>query len=97
MDKEALKALGLTDEQVTAVFEDYGKNYVTKAQFNERLDELKHVKEEREKTAKELEETWGSAAGIEESDFAASWRNPASKCSLNRGHYLRRLFPCLAP
>ena len=31
MDKEALKALGLTDEQVAAVFEDYGKNYVTKA------------------------------------------------------------------
>ncbi len=31
MDKEALKALGLTDEQVTAAFEDYGKNYVTKA------------------------------------------------------------------
>ncbi len=60
MDKEALKALGLTDEQVTAVFEDYGKNYVTKAQFNERPGELKHVKEEREKTAKELEETWGS-------------------------------------
>ena len=30
MDKEALKALGLTDEQVAAVFEDYGKNYVTK-------------------------------------------------------------------
>ncbi len=97
MDKEALKALGLTDEQVTAVFEDYGKNYVTKAQFNERPGERKHVKEEREKTAKELEETWGSAAGIEESDFAASWRNPASKGSLNRGYYLRRLFPCLAP
>ena len=31
MDKEALKALGLNDEQVAAVFEDYGKNYVTKA------------------------------------------------------------------
>ena len=30
MDKEALKALGLNDEQVAAVFEDYGKNYVTK-------------------------------------------------------------------
>lgn len=56
MDKEALKALGLTDEQVAAVFEDYGKNYVTKAQFNERLDELKHEKEEREKTAKALDE-----------------------------------------
>ena len=66
MDKEALKALGLTDEQVAAVFEDYGKNYVTKAQFNERLDELKHEKEEREKTAKALDEAWGTTDGIEE-------------------------------
>ena len=49
MDKEALKALGLTDEQVAKIHEDYGKNYVTKAQFNERAGELKHGKEEREK------------------------------------------------
>ena len=56
MDKEALKALGLTDEQVAKIHEDYGKNYVTKAQFNERLDELKHEKEEREKTAKALDD-----------------------------------------
>lgn len=56
MDKEALKALGLTDEQVAKIYEDYGKNYVTKAQFNERLDELKHEKEEKEKTAKALDE-----------------------------------------
>ncbi len=32
MDKEALKALGLTDEQVAKIHEDYGKNYVTKTQ-----------------------------------------------------------------
>ena len=56
MDKEALKALGLTDEQVVKIHEDYGKNYVTKAQFNERAGELKHEKEEREKTAKALDE-----------------------------------------
>ena len=55
MDKEALKALGLTDEQVAKIHEDYGKNYVTKAQFNERAGELKHEKEEREKTAKALD------------------------------------------
>ncbi len=56
MDKEALKELGLTDEQVAKVYEDYGKNYVTKSQFNERLDELKHEKEEREKATKALDE-----------------------------------------
>ena len=56
MDKEALKALGLTDEQVAKIHEDYGKNYVTKAQFNERAGELKHEKEEREKTAKALDD-----------------------------------------
>ena len=56
MDKEALKALGLMDEQVAKIHEDYGKNYVTKAQFNERAGELKHEKEEREKTAKALDD-----------------------------------------
>ena len=36
MTKEELKALGLTDEQVTKISEDYGKNYVAKSQFNEK-------------------------------------------------------------
>ena len=30
MTKEELKALGLTDEQVTKISEDYVKNYVAK-------------------------------------------------------------------
>ncbi len=47
MAKEVLKVLGLTDEQVTAAFEDYGKNYVVKPLLDERLDERKRVKEER--------------------------------------------------
>ncbi len=46
MTKEELKALGLSDEQVTAIVEDYGKNYVAKSQFNNKNDELKQAKGE---------------------------------------------------
>lgn len=46
MTKEELKALGLTDEQAEKVFEDYGKNYVPKSQFNAKNDELKKSKAE---------------------------------------------------
>lgn len=46
MTKDELKALGLSDEQITAVVEDYGKNYVAKSQFNQKNDELKQVKGE---------------------------------------------------
>lgn len=35
MTKEELKALGLSDEQVSKVFEDYGKNCEPKSQLNE--------------------------------------------------------------
>ena len=45
MTKEELKALGLTDEQIEKVSEDYGKNYVTKVQFNQKNEELKQAKE----------------------------------------------------
>lgn len=45
MTKEELKALGLTDEQIEKVVEDYGKNYVTKNQFNQKNEELKQAKE----------------------------------------------------
>lgn len=45
MTKEELKALGLTDEQIEKVVEDYGKNYVTKTQFNQKNEELKQAKE----------------------------------------------------
>ena len=43
MTKEELKALGLTDEQVTKISEDYGKNYVAKSQFNEKNEALKNA------------------------------------------------------
>lgn len=46
MTKDELKALGLSDEQITAVVEDYGKNYAPKSQFNQKNDELKQVKGE---------------------------------------------------
>lgn len=45
MTKEELKSLGLNDEQIEKVSEDYGKNYVTKLQFNQKNEELKQAKE----------------------------------------------------
>ena len=45
MTKEELKALGLNDEQIEKVVEDYGKNYVPKNQFNQKNEELKQAKE----------------------------------------------------
>lgn len=45
MTKEELKALGLNDEQIEKVVEDYGKNYVAKSQFNQKNEELKQAKE----------------------------------------------------
>lgn len=45
MTREELKALGLTDEQIEKVAEDYGKNYVPKSQFNQKNEELKQAKE----------------------------------------------------
>lgn len=56
MTKEELKALGLTDEVIAKITEDYGKNYVAKSQFNQKLEELKQAKTERETVNKELEE-----------------------------------------
>lgn len=44
MTKEQLQALNLTDEQINAIIEDYGKNYVSKTQFNEKNDAYKQAK-----------------------------------------------------
>lgn len=46
MTKEQLLALNLTEEQITPIIEDYGKNYVSKAQFNEKNDAYKQAKQE---------------------------------------------------
>ena len=45
MTREELKTLGLNDEQIEKVVEDYGKNYVAKSQFNQKNEELKQAKE----------------------------------------------------
>lgn len=55
MTKEELKALGLTDEQVEAVVNDYGQNYVSKPQFNTKNEELKQVKGELTKVNAEID------------------------------------------
>lgn len=55
MTKEELKAMGLTDEQIAKITEDYGKNYVSKAQFNAKNEELKTAKAEAATQAKELD------------------------------------------
>lgn len=46
MTKEQLQTLNLTDEQINAIIEDYGKNYVSKTQFNEKNDAYKQAKQE---------------------------------------------------
>ena len=55
MTKDELKALGLTDEQVEAVVNDYGQNYVSKPQFNTKNEELKQVKGELTKVNAEID------------------------------------------
>ena len=46
MTKEQLLALNLTEEQIIPIIEDYGKNYVSKTQFNEKNDAYKQAKQE---------------------------------------------------
>ena len=53
MTKEELLALNLTEEQATAIIEDYGKNYVSKSQFNEKNEKYKQAKQELETTRSE--------------------------------------------
>lgn len=54
MTKEQLQALNLTDEQINAIIEDYGKNYVSKAQFNEKNDAYKQAKQEIENLTNDI-------------------------------------------
>lgn len=54
MTKEELLTLNLTEEQATAIIEDYGKNYVTKSQFNEKNEKYKQLKSEIETTRSEI-------------------------------------------
>lgn len=54
MTKEQLQALNLTDEQINAIIEDYGKNYVSKTQFNEKNDAYKQAKLEIENLTNDI-------------------------------------------
>lgn len=55
MTKEELKALGLNDDQIEKVVEDYGKNYVPKNQFNKKNDALKQAEESLEAMQSDIE------------------------------------------
>lgn len=54
MTKEQLQALNLTEEQINAIIEDYGKNYVSKTQFNEKNDAYKQAKQEIENLTNDI-------------------------------------------
>ena len=54
MTKEQLQALNLTEDQINAIIEDYGKNYVSKAQFNEKNDAYKQAKQEIENLTNDI-------------------------------------------
>lgn len=54
MTKEQLLALNLTEDQITAIIEDYGKNYVSKSQFNEKNDAYKQAKQEIENLTNDI-------------------------------------------
>lgn len=54
MTKEQLQAINLTEEQINAIIEDYGKNYVSKAQFNEKNDAYKQAKQEIENLTNDI-------------------------------------------
>lgn len=54
MTKEQLQALGLTEEQVSKVLEEYGKNSVPKSQFNAKIEEAKALKKSLEESKEGL-------------------------------------------
>lgn len=66
MTKEELKALGVTDEAADKIVEDYGKNYVSKAQFNATNEEKKAAKTELAQIKTELDGLKEKAKGNEE-------------------------------
>ena len=91
MTKDELKALGLTDEQVEAVVNDYGQNYVSKAQFNTKNEELKQVKGELTKVNTEIDGLKKANEGnaeltkqIEEMKAQADEREKAYKAELHK-------------
>lgn len=55
MTKDELMKLGLSEEVAEKVVEDYGKNYVSKDQFNAKNDKLKSVEGELSKVRGEID------------------------------------------
>lgn len=55
MTKDELMKLGLSEELADKVVEDYGKNYVSKDQFNAKNDKLKSVEGELSKVRGEID------------------------------------------
>lgn len=55
MTKDELLKLGLSEEMADKVVEDYGKNYVSKDQFNAKNDKLKSVEGELSKVRGEID------------------------------------------
>lgn len=55
MTKDELMKLGLSEEIADKVVEDYGKNYVSKDQFNAKNDKLKSVEGELSKVRGEID------------------------------------------
>lgn len=67
MTKEELKALGLTDEQVTSVYDDQSKNFVSKGKFNETNEAKKALESqitERDTQLKDLKKQTGDNAEL---------------------------------
>lgn len=68
MTKEELKALGLTDDLISKIVDDQGKNFVPKTRFNE-VNEAKKGLEttisDRDKQLTELKKTSGNNAELQ--------------------------------
>lgn len=66
MTKDELMKLGLNEELADKVVEDYGKNYVSKDQFNAKNDKLKSVEGELSKIRGEIDNLQKANANNEE-------------------------------
>lgn len=66
MTKSELLELGITEEQADKIIEDYGKNYVSKSQFNAKNEELKNRKDEVKTLTDEIENLKQSNANNQE-------------------------------
>lgn len=91
MTKEELKALGIPDDVADRIVKDYGKNYVSKAQFNTKLEELKAAKAEKEAMVKEVDglrksnkDNEALAAQIDEMKKSAKEREKQYQDSMNQ-------------